>query len=129
MKIDAKLTMLVGEDGARIEIRDEASSITFVRINVKPDQFMAALGRLCNVDCDVAEVFGLDNLGKKLEVSELVIELPESTDFHSRKQVAKMIAKEKCPDGWVSDGYFSSQNSFFRRGAKEFARTTIRTWV
>ena len=129
MKIDATLTMLVSEEGARIEIRDEASSITFVRIHVKPDQFTAALGRLCNVDCDVAEVFGLDNLGKKLEVSELVIELPESTDFHNRKQVAKMIANEKCPDGWVSDGYFNSQNSFFRRGAKEFARTTIRTWV
>ena len=39
------------------------------------------------------------------------------------------IAQSHLSDGWIADAYFGSQNSFFKKDGKQYARATIRRWL
>jgi hypothetical protein len=128
MKINASVTILTGENGTEIEIRDNASRVTFARIRMTPEQFCAALGRLADVESEYAEVVNLESVGKFLEVQKHEFEI-NTTDWSKRKEIAKQIGAETCPPGWICDNYYGSQDSFFEQGGKQYARVTIRRWV
>lgn len=49
--------------------------------------------------------------------------------WKTRKKAAADIADRVCPDGWIADHYFNSQNSFYYKDGQTWARTTIRRWV
>jgi hypothetical protein len=59
----------------------------------------------------------------------LEFEVPKWNTDISDKEQAMELAKEHCPYGWTPDLYFNSQDSFFYKDKKRFARTTIRRWV
>ena len=130
MKIQGKITIsLTRSDGvAVINLRDKNASIGFAEVEMTPLQFYKALSGLAGVDCDI-ELGGLDKLGKMMEHKYLEFKMPPS-DYHNREAIAIQEAINKCPkDGWIADGYFRSQNSFFRKDGEEWARCTIRRWV
>ena len=67
-------------------------------------------------------------LNKKLEHKRFVFKLPP-VDGWRDKETAKEIIQKVCPEGWKPDMGFNSQDSFFSKDGKEYARTTIRRWV
>jgi len=131
MKIEGRISIMVGWDGARIEIEDEKANTRFVYINMTAEQFMACLGRQACVECEI-EVGGLDRVGKTHENSSFEFEIPDYVfllDREERHKSLRKIAQDQLTDGWIADGYFGSKTSFFDEGGKKFARATIRRYI
>lgn len=128
MEVNAKLTVLCDGDVVRIRVYDDTSGIEFVRMEVAPDQFVAALGRMGRVPAVKAEVFRLDCVGKAMLVDKLKFPMPDDSGYRD-KDAAVKLAKELCPDGWDSNFDFGSQGSFFDAGGVRFAKCMIRKWV
>lgn len=131
MKIDsAAITFLVGSDNTTIQIHDQNANIDFVRIRLTNDQLAAMLSRLSFTPCEV-EVFGLNRIGKKMENKNFEFEIDE--DARKNRDLLPSICSDALQSEglfeWVSDMYFSSQNTFFTKDGKLMARTTIRRWV
>ena len=120
--------MLFESDGLNIEIYDRASTRQFIKIHMNPNEVTQALGRLCHTECEMAEVFSLDKVGKTMEHKKLRFRMPEC-DYKEREKVAIKLAEKNCPEGWESDNYFNSQDSFFKKGETTMAQTTIRRYV
>lgn len=119
----ASISMLFGEDGLRIEVRDALSRAGFVDIFLTPEQVCMAFSRLSNTPCKM-EIRDLDKIGKKMEHKSFEFEI-----LGEGKESAAIQAAKVCPEGWTPELYFGSQNSFFERDDKRFARCTIRRWV
>jgi hypothetical protein len=129
MEINSAITLLFEEDGLTIKLRDQASGITFYHGHLNSKQTLQALSRLGNTHVSNAHVYGLENIGKTLELGTLKIELPLGIEYKDRAVVAFKLAAEQCPEGWTPDNYFGSQKSFFREDDKLFAQTNIRRYV
>ena len=129
MNIEGRITILFNEDGMDIELSDVASSIRFADIHLNPKQTCQALSRLGETPCEKMEVYGLDVIGKKQEHKSFEFEVPYEYTTYSKREEVKRIAKLKCPKGWIPDMYFNSQNSFFKKNNKYYARTVMRRWV
>lgn len=127
---NGRLTLLFGDEGATIEIRDQPSREVVCEVTLTPEQTCQALSRLGETHCKVK--YGeLKNVGKKEEYKEFIFEIPSISSYRreDRKTIAKEIVKEVCPEGWEPDLYFGSQDSFFTKDDKKYARTMIRRWV
>ena len=112
-----------------IRVQDEDSRTHFLELSLTLENFALAITGLYGVDC-TAEVKHLERVGKVQEMDTLEFEMPQSSRFADGiKKIAVELAKEHCPEGWIADEGFNSQNSFFRRDDKDYARTTIRRWV
>jgi len=131
MKINGKITLLCEGDNVKLELHDDDSSITFVRVELTAKQFTQALGRLAHTPCKSMEVRGLERVGTKMENQTFIFEVPESVPWkhEERVKILKPILDKVCPEGWIPDMGFNSQNSFFTNEGKNYARTTIRRWV
>lgn len=123
MKVDAKLSISIGDEKTIITIRDCKSNIQFLELVVDNNMLLRALGRFGLVECD-CELRGLENVGKKLVIDSMVFIVPRHD-----KDLAGEIADECCPAGWIPDKSFSAQDSFLYKDGKIFAKTTIRKWV
>lgn len=129
MEIQGKISILINREYTDIEVRDDKANITFAKIRLTQEELSMALSRQMYTPCTI-EIRGLDLVGKKHEVSSFEFELPDwykrrdSQDVELKKYVDSFLN-----DGWVSDNYFGSQNSFFEKSGKKMCRTTIRRWV
>ena len=126
---DGRITILVDENGCKIEIKDNDANVTMVRVNLTVEQFCQAMGRLGNTKCEKLEVFGLDKIGKKMENKHFEFPFDRKCEWSERGEVAYEEALKVCPEGWYPDKYFGSQNSFFIKDGQEYARVIIRRWV
>ena len=128
------ITILVDGEGVRIEVEDEASGIRFLKINLSAEQFMACLGRLANVECEI-NTYGFDLVGKTRETSKHEFKIPDELynlrykDRNYFDKTAQELAQSQLTDGWIADSYFGSQDSFFQKDGERWARVTIRRWV
>lgn len=128
MTIEGKISILISRDSTTIEVRDANASVTFARIKLTPEQLSEALARTMYTDCSI-EVHGLDKIGKTHESETFVFEIPPMPLGTKRdEKELQALAQSQLSDGWVADFYFGSQNSFFRKDGKDFARVTIRRW-
>jgi len=131
MKINGKITILVNREQTTIELMDEDANTTFVRVVLTPDQLSSALSRLAYTDCEM-DLFGLDRVGKKMEHKQFEFELPRknmsSRDSEELSVIAQTIL-DNNNEGWITDTYFGSQDTFFTKNDKPYARCTIRRWV
>ena len=122
-----KITFLFDHDGASLEIEDDKACIKFVKVRLNNKQVCQMLSRLASIHCEKVEVFNLEKVGKKHINKTFEFELP-TCDWHDRKEIALQQIKYVCPKGWKSDNYFNSQDSFFTKDDKLYARVTIRQW-
>ena len=131
MKINARVTILCGKDGVTIEVQDDDANTNFLRLDLSPEQWCAALGRLSLVSCEECELVGLDHVGRVHESKDWVFPLPKDTDAYNKKResIAQREADMQCPVGWTPDTSYRSQDSFFHKDEKWWARTKIRRWV
>lgn len=127
MKIKGKISLLINQKQTLIELTCENSNIQFAEITLTPKQLNQVLSRVCNVECDI-EVHGLDNVGKVIHRKTHEFEMPE-TEWKMKKEVAGILAKETCPEGWKPSLYFGSKDSFFEKDGKQFARCQINKWT
>lgn len=111
----------------KIELFDALSRVIFCKIELTPEDFVTALSGLAHVNC-AGEVFNLDKIGKKKIHESFVFEMKE-TIYEEKINKAEELAKKLCPEGWEPVLHFNSQNSFFQKDGKRYARTTIRRWV
>ena len=126
--LKGKISILIDRDGTTIEIEDDVANTTFVKVRLTPEQLSAALSRLANVDCEL-EVAGLDRVGKRHEHCTFEFEIPKELASSSKEKELQELAQSLLTDGWISGGYFSSQNSFFNKDGVQYARCTIRRYV
>src|SRR6056297_3134882 len=109
---NAKISILVSDDRTTIEVKDGDAAITFLKVELTPDQLSQCLSRLVNVKCENAIVCDLDKIGKKHTNKKLEFKMP-SESMYKDVDTATKLAKKNCPDGWEPDLYFGSQESFF----------------
>jgi hypothetical protein len=120
---DGRITMLFNEEGLHIDLFDSLS-LRFCAIHLNKEQVCQALSRLAFTHCDI-EVQKLENVGKQMIHEYLVFEVSK---YHDVEEACK-IARELCTGGWVPDLSFNSQDSFFSKDGKNYARTIRRKWV
>ena len=125
---DARISILIGSESTTIELIDNTSSITFASVTLTPEQLSNALSRVTYTPCQI-DVKGLDKLNKKMVNKYHEFEIPKDIPYSDKNKILSDIIKDTLPDGWISDNYFSSQNTFFKKDGKDYARTTIRQWV
>lgn len=128
--INAQITICVQEDSVRIELIDKDASVTFFEGEMTHTAFVNALARLGCVGMENATVCGLDRIGKRMEHKTIEFQFANSTTIYANeKDLALKEMPRYVPEGWVSDGYFGSQRSFFDKDGKRWARCTVRRWV
>jgi hypothetical protein len=124
-KLKGQITLISNKDGAILQLRDCNSTIGFLEIYIKPEDLCHLIGGQGRVDCDF-DIYLDNRIGKKHENKKFEFEI-ESRDLFSHE--LKAIADSQLTDGWIADKYFSSQDSFFTKDGKQYARCTIRRWV
>ena len=125
---NAKISILVDGDKTRIEIKDGDAAVTFIRVELTPEQLSKCLSRLSSVECK-ATVDNLEHVGKTHTCKRFEFPLTDDVNYDNKKEIAKELAVSLCPDGWEPDLYFGSQDSFFTKGDEQWAKCTIRRWV
>ena len=136
MKInDARITMLFNPHGATIEIEDGNANTIIVSVTLNQEELCKILSRQGGVSCK-CEIGNLSRVGKTHENKSFEFELPEDIgrfNFNNKKDELLLICKEALiaqnMEEWISDNSYSSQNSFFKVGDKNYARVTIRRWI
>ena len=127
MKLEGRISILINRDETTIEIEDESANVKFVKVKLTPEQLSAALSRQISIECEL-EVKGLEKIGKVHENKTFEFEIPETIPTRGNQLELQKIAQSQLSDGWIADAYFGSQNSFFKKDGKQYARVTIRRW-
>lgn len=128
---NAAITVLINRDGTKIQLHDRDANVTFATITLTPEQLSAALSRQSYVDC-VAELQGIDKVGKKHTNESFAFEIPEAVYEKRDKKDLEFWCKAALSTAgkfdWVPDNYYGSQGSFYKQGDKCFAKAIIRKW-
>lgn len=130
METKVKLTFLVGNDQTSVYVEDSLSGIRFLEMSLTPIELSKILSRQACVEVD-AVVKRLDIVGKKHENKRFVFEITKELYYYSNRDNEKLkeLADSLLTDGWMSDCYFNSQDSFYEKDGKFYARTTIRRYI
>lgn len=123
----AELTVSIHDDTIFVRVGDKNAAIEFLELTVDPTIFVQALGTRAHVPC-VAEVRGLDRIGKKQEHRTLEFPLPKKC-YRDKELAREEVYKYLPGEEWKPDLEFSSQGSFFEKDGEYWARTIIRRWV
>lgn len=127
-KLNGTILIFIGSEGTTIEIEDREANTRFVKIELTVEQLSMALSSQSYVPCKI-EVSGLDIVGKKHECESFEFEIPNNLASSKYEDELQKIAQSKLKDGWIAERYFSSQNSFFKKEDKQYARCTIRRYI
>jgi phosphoribosylformylglycinamidine (FGAM) synthase PurS component len=127
MKLEGKISILINSEYTTIEIADSKANTRFVSVKLTPEQLSAALSRQMSTECELT-VLGLDKVGKIHENKSFEFEIPEEMTNRKNRDDLHKLAQSLLSDGWIAENYFASQDSFFRRGDKQYARCTIRRY-
>jgi len=123
--IKGAISFLPSQEGTKILVRDAASSRTFLEVTLTNDQLAAMMSRLLHTDCEI-RVSDLDKNGKKMEHRQFEFEYDKKENV---EWICEMAMERDGFKDWTSDQHYGSQNSFFQRDGKNFARTIIRRWI
>lgn len=128
IKLNGKISLLIGREETTIEIEDANANTTFLKVKLTSEQLSMALSRQAYVPCEL-EVAGLDRVGKKHEHTQFEFEIPKELANSKYEKELQELAQSKLTDGWIAEGYFSSQSTFFKKDDVQYARCTIRRYV
>lgn len=127
-KLKGKITILVGRERTTIEIRDDLSSENIVEVELTPEQLSEALSRMMYTECTINSTCQHpERIGKKMITKRITVRLHESVNTYTQERL-RVIADKNCPEDYVPDYYFNSQNTFTYEGDKLYLNYTVRTW-
>ena len=115
-----------GRKYVSIQVKDVGSRVTFLEVEIGYADFTACLMGLGEAECALLPR-GLNNVGKTKQTDSIHFKMP-AVGFRD-EEVARLEAAKNTPDGWQFDGYFGSQQSFYRVGGQAWATTSIYRWV
>jgi hypothetical protein len=124
-----KISMLVNFDGTTIELFDSKSAKTFARVKLTNDQLASMLSRLHRTECQI-EVGNLELIDKQMEHQKFEFEINEQMRTSKgalHQHCLKALINRNMSD-WLPENTYGSQDSFFSKEGKYFARTVIRRW-
>ena len=55
--------------------------------------------------------------------------IKDAESRNNKLKIHEQVLLDEQGDGWIADGYFHSQNSFFEKDKKKYARDVIRRWI
>jgi hypothetical protein len=129
MKIEKpKITMLVNSEYTEIEITDSNSNTTLAHVRLTPVQLSTILARQGYVDCECT-TGDLTRIGKKHKNKKFEFEITYSKTKEDLALACNEALFAQGMHEWVSDNYYQSQDSFFSKDGKDYARVVIRRWV
>lgn len=114
-----------GDEYISIEVIDNKSRARFLELKVDYADFAQLVTGLSFVGCDGA-VRNLERVGKKKVGKQIEFEV---SNYYGSKDEAREKVNNYLVDGYVVHNDFTSQDSFFSRDGKDYARTTIFKWV
>jgi len=123
-----KISMHLTRDMAFIEIIDSQSSTTFVKVKLDPNYFLSMLSGLSYTECE-ATVYDLDRIGKTMQHKVFEFEIKRTDKQSDLELDCVEFLFENGMYEWLPDHYYNSQNTFFEKDGRKYARTTIRRWV
>ncbi len=109
-----------------IRIRDEASRIEFVDMQMTPHDFAVAITGLSDVKGDMS-VRGLAFVGMEKVMEDRRIRCP--LDTYSREELEKWLAENGKEDGWIVAPYLGSQNSVARSASGTYLNYRVYKFV
>lgn len=123
-----------GDDSITIRLKDDDAVIEPFEISMSLEAFAEAITGFAYRPCKFT-VRNLDKVGKVREHKTFEFQLPDVKVFNldsKLKEIAREVLSTVCPDGWEANSAFSafsSQDSFFSKDGKLWARTLITRWV
>lgn len=107
-----------GPEYITVRIEDRTSSIEFVELRIKLDDFARMMTGLAYVDAEMV-TRGLENVGKVREYVRAQVFISDrdyanaskGTYDESKKGLAKWLVDNHARDGWETDTYLGSQGS------------------
>lgn len=126
---NAKITMLINRDYTEIEIQDGDSLAIIVKVKLTPEQLSAMLSRQAYIKCESCVTGNLERIGKKHENKVFEFEIAYTKSKSDLELACKEALFNEEMFEWIPDNYYSSQDSFFTKDGRNWARTTIRRWI
>jgi hypothetical protein len=126
MKIDARLSFIINTDSTEIEIQDYDANIILAKIILTPEQLSKILSRNGSVKCECI-TGDISLIGKTHENKWFEFEIKSNEE--DLAQQCELALIEQNMSEWKADHYYNSQNTFFKKGGKNYARTIIRRWI
>lgn len=113
----------------RLSIKDPVSCITFLKMELLPEDFMNCLTGLA-YQPGIGVVYGTEFLGKTKQIEERTIEMPlQNTDFWSSKEYSIWLKNNYKEEGWFIDTYLGSKNSIEYKEGKQFLNFTVYRYI
>lgn len=99
-----------GKKKISIQVEDEIAGIRFLEIEIDYDNFAEAITGLAYIDCEF-DVFGLCNVGKKIEHKTELIQSDFKEYGKPSEEYINNILKPYEVDGWIASRYLGSKDS------------------
>ncbi len=128
---EGAISILVNREGTTIELTDKTSNTRFAEVKLTNDQLAMALARFGETPCKI-DVFGLDRIGKTHEHKNFEFAITRDLEYGGRIPILQKMANELLleeGEGWSTTDTFSSQNTFFEKDGKKYARCIARRYV
>lgn len=122
------ISRVTSNEGGYIEVRleDDNSGCQFASFKMSLEDFGAAVTGQGYMHGEL-EVRGLDKVGKYHEMKPLIFEVKDS---YGAKDEAARECQKHADEGWIADGYYSSQGSIqHSKDGKTYAHGVQRRWV
>jgi len=110
-----------------IQIKDKASKVGFVCVEVDLDVFSSVLTGLSEQDCEF-NVKSLEFIGKEKETKPISFKMP-THNYENRKDIAIGCANKILSDGWMFNKYLGSKDSFTGHGDDVYCNSTAYRYV
>jgi hypothetical protein len=128
MKIQATLSIAFPSGGGvNIRLRDIASRIEFVDVEISHAEFSQALSALQERPLIECELRGLEYVGKKRITEARSVECP--IDAHDRDVLRGWLKMNCQENGWILNDYLGSQISIERRDGKTVLNYSVTKYV
>ena len=132
-KINANISLSLNsnDEVIRLRIKDEASRVVFIELELNDKQFRQMISNLMNVEVDACTVTDLEKVGKEKITEPFIFEMDGKV---SNRDFMAIHATSVCPKGWTPSLYFGSKDSYYYiEGAgcryTTIIKTTMSKWV
>lgn len=113
----------------RLEIEDSVSYITFLKMELSPEDFMNCLTGLA-YQPGIGEVYGTEFLGKTKQIEERTIESPlKNKVFSSSEELSIWLKNNYKEEGWFIDTYLGSKHSIEYKEGKQFLNFKVFRYI
>jgi len=117
-----------GREAISIKVKDSASRTSFLEVEIGMADFAKCLTGCAEIECDIS-VKGLCYVGMTKETKTIDILCPSGLYGEAQEEAATLLARKHEIDGWICDGYWRNQKSFFQKNGETWAMASFYRYV